>query len=303
MVRLLSRLPDKGGLSVLAYHRVLPAPDPLRPGEPTVQQFEARMRWVASAFNVLPLLDAVRALRNGWLPPRALSITFDDGYADNHDLALPVLRKLGLPATFFIATGYLDGGCMFNDTVIEALRAAPGPALDLEDLGFGLTALGSDEERRQAVGRILEELIYEVPRERAEVAVEIAKRVGIDPPARLMMTAKQVRALNDAGMAIGAHTVTHPILAQISLDGARKEIVESKVYLEQITGAPIRLFAYPNGRRGAITTASTPRLQKASVSRPPSPPPGVPYVLAVTVIRSRASHRGIRRTGASDCGL
>ncbi len=133
--RLISHLPDQR-LSVLVYHRVLSAPDPLRPGEPTVEEFEARMRWLASNYNVMPLIEAVRGVRANRLPKRALSITFDDGYADNHDLALPVLRKLGLPATFFVTTGYLDGGCMFNDVVIEAVRRAR-TELDLRDLGFG----------------------------------------------------------------------------------------------------------------------------------------------------------------------
>src|SRR5688500_12522334 len=80
-------------LSVLAYHRVLSAHDPMRPGEPTLAEFEARMRWVAANFDVLSLIDAVRGLREGRLPRRALCITFDDGYADNHELALPVLRR------------------------------------------------------------------------------------------------------------------------------------------------------------------------------------------------------------------
>ena len=247
--RLMFHLPDQR-LSVLAYHRVLPAPDPLRAGDPTVQQFEARMRWVASTYNVLPLLDAVRALHDNRLPPRALCITFDDGYADNHDLALPVLRKLGVPATFFVTTGYLEGACMFNDAVIEAVRAAPGPTLDLRDLGFGLAAVGTDQERGQTVGRILAQLKYELPRQRHEIALAIAKRAGTAPPNGLMMNAEQVRALHDAGMEIGAHTVTHPILARISLERAREEMAGSRADLERITGARVRLFAYPNGSPG-----------------------------------------------------
>src|SRR5262245_19841153 len=114
MLQFLLRLARTPRLSVLAYHRVLPAPDPLRPSEPTAAEFEQRMRWVKANFNVLPLTEAVGALREGRLPERALSITFDDGYADNHDIELPILARLGLPATFFVATGFLDGGCMFN---------------------------------------------------------------------------------------------------------------------------------------------------------------------------------------------
>jgi peptidoglycan/xylan/chitin deacetylase (PgdA/CDA1 family) len=206
------------------------------------------MRWVAANFDVLPLPDAVRALREDRLPKRALSITFDDGYADNHDLALPVLRRLGISATFFIATGYLDGGCMFNDIVIESVRAAPGPELDLEDLRLGRHPLGSDEERVRAIARILDRLKRWHPDSRHAVACQLAERAGATVPTDLMMTSGMVRALATAGMAIGAHTVTHPILAQIELDEARAEISDSRRRLEEITGAPVRLFAYPNGK-------------------------------------------------------
>ena len=119
LLQVLLRLARTPRLSVLAYHRVLPAHDPLFPGEPSAAEFEQRMRWVQANFDVLALGEAVRALREHRLPRRALSITFDDGYADNYTVALPILRRLGLPATFFVATGFLDGGCMFNLSLIH----------------------------------------------------------------------------------------------------------------------------------------------------------------------------------------
>src|SRR4051795_4885760 len=142
-------------LSVLAYHRVLAERDPLLAGEPSAAEFEHRMRWVKTNFEVVLLGEAVRALREGRLPPRSLCITFDDGYADNYRIALPILRRLGLRATFFVATGFLDGGCMFNDVVIEAVRHAQCAELNLTDLGLGQHRLGSDEARVGAIDRIL----------------------------------------------------------------------------------------------------------------------------------------------------
>jgi len=234
-------------LSVLAYHRVLAQRDPLLPGEPTAEAFEARMRWVAANFDVLPLLDAVRALREDRLPRRALSITFDDGYADNCENALTILRRLGLPATFFVASGFLDGGCMFNDVVIESLRQARGPRLELDDLGLGRHPVDDDAHRSRAIDRILLRLKYFEPDRRTRAALDIAQRAGARVPTRLMMRSEQVRSLAAAGMAIGAHTVTHPILAEIPLHRAREEMAAGRARLEEITGAPVRLFAYPNG--------------------------------------------------------
>jgi peptidoglycan/xylan/chitin deacetylase (PgdA/CDA1 family) len=206
------------------------------------------MRWVASNFEVLSLLDAVRALREHRLPRRALSITFDDGYADNHDLALPVLRRLGLPATFFVATGFLDGGCMFNDVVIEAVRQASRGEVVLDDLGLGRHPVGSDEERLRAIDRILARLKYFEPASRAAVAREIALRAGARLPTDLMMTSEQIRSLHAAGMSLGGHTANHPILAAISLEQAREDMAAGRAQLEAIIGAPVKLFAYPNGR-------------------------------------------------------
>lgn len=247
-MNLLLDLAPERSLSVLAYHRVLAKADPLLPGEPTTEQFEARMRWVADNFNILPLRDALGALREDRLPRRALSITFDDGYADNDENALPILRRLKLPATFFIASGFLDGGCMFNDIVIEAVRRAASPTLELDDLGLGSHPIGSNELRRDAIDRILARLKYFQPERRKQAALQITQRAGASVPTHLMMSSAQVRSLAGAGMEIGAHTVTHPILAEIPLEHAREEMAAGRARLEQITGAPVRLFAYPNGK-------------------------------------------------------
>jgi peptidoglycan/xylan/chitin deacetylase (PgdA/CDA1 family) len=120
-LRLLSPGGARGRLSILIFHRVLAAPDPLFPAELDLRSFEERMRWIRGWFSVLPLDDAVVALARGTLPDRALAITFDDGYADNVTVALPILLRLRLHATFFIASAYLDGGTMWNDRVIDAV--------------------------------------------------------------------------------------------------------------------------------------------------------------------------------------
>jgi peptidoglycan/xylan/chitin deacetylase (PgdA/CDA1 family) len=247
-VQLLLRLSATSRLSVLGYHRVLADHDPLLPGEPTAAEFEDRMCWVKANFNVLPLTAAVQALRENRLPKRALALTFDDGYADNYRLALPILQRLGLPASFFIATGFLNGGCMFNDIVIEAVRRAPGTELELADLTLGRYPLGCQEQRSRTIDRILARLKYFKPEHREDVALEIAKRAGARVPTDLMMSSDQVRALHAAGMTVGAHTVTHPILAEISQQRAREEMAAGRARLEQIIGAPVRLFAYPNGK-------------------------------------------------------
>jgi peptidoglycan/xylan/chitin deacetylase (PgdA/CDA1 family) len=253
MLKTLLRLASPGGaragLSVLIFHRVLAAPDPLRPNEPTVAMFEQRLRWLHRHCNVMPLAAAVAALREGTLPERAAAITFDDGYADNHRLAAPALARWGLPATVFVATGFLDGGRMFNDTVIEAVRAAPGARLDLDDLGLGVHALAGAAARRAAIGHILGLIRARPPAAREALAEAVRAACRAAPP-DLMMRSQDVRALAALGFGIGAHTVTHPILAATDAHTARREIADGRAALEALIDAPVTVFAYPNGRPG-----------------------------------------------------
>lgn len=251
LLGLMSPAGARARLSVLIFHRVLRAPDPLLPGELHAERFDAVCAWLAHWFNVLPLDQAARRLRDGTLPARAAAITFDDGYADNHDIALPILQRHGLVATFFVATGFLDGGRMWNDSVIESVRRTGAAALDLRALGLaGVDDIVLDglAARQAAIPRLLGALKYlEPPRREAAVAA-VAAAACAELPNDLMMTAAQVRGLHRAGMQVGAHTVSHPILARLSPQAAHREVLQSKQALESILGAPVPLFAYPNGK-------------------------------------------------------
>jgi peptidoglycan/xylan/chitin deacetylase (PgdA/CDA1 family) len=233
-------------LLVLIYHRVLPTRDPLLPDEPDAADFSAQMDLIGRNFRLLPLREAVQRLRSGDLPARSVSITFDDGYANNCEVALPILKARGIPATVFVAPGFLSGGRMFNDTVVEAVRRAPAE-LDLTREGFGRHALPDDAARVRAIAAILPVLKYLPQAERLRRAAAVAERVGAGLPDDLMMTEDQVRRLHHEGIEIGAHTMNHPILANADEVTARREIVESKGRLEEMIGAKVSSFAYPNG--------------------------------------------------------
>ena len=241
---------EKARLSVLIFHRVLPEPDPLFPDEMHASRFHEVCGWLKSWFNVLPLDQAVAHLKAGTLPARAACITFDDGYADNHHVALPILQRHGLTATFFIATGFLDGGRMWNDTIIESIRACTVPVLDLSSLGLGRHVLGSIDDRRAAIVALIDQVKYRPSEERITLTEQIAHLAQVQPPHDLMMTSPEVKAMRQAGMQIGAHTVSHPILARLTDEQARQEIAGSKTFLEQLLGERVGLFAYPNGKPG-----------------------------------------------------
>ncbi len=240
----------RGRLSTLIFHRVLERPDPLFPEEVDAERFDRICAWIASWFNTLPLDDAVRRMSRGALPERALAITFDDGYADNHDVAMPILKRHGLCATFFVATGYLDGGRMWNDSVIEALRRTPHARLDLGlvDPSLGEVALDGDAQRRATIDAVIRAIKYLPEEQRAARVDRLVERCACTLPDTLMMSEQQVRSLHRSGMQIGPHTVSHPILARLPDDRAREEIFASRQALRDIVGAPMPLFAYPNGK-------------------------------------------------------
>ena len=243
-------LASRDRLSILIFHRVLRKPDPMLPSEPCAEQFELLLRHLKARFTVLPLSEAVRHLYTGTLPASAMAITFDDGYADNLAVAAPILRRHGIPATVFIATGYLDGGCMWNDLVIEVFRSTDRSELDLTVFGLGVHALGSASDRRAAIDRVLSALKY-LPREQCNRrAHDILHAAAVAPPAGLMLTPDSVRSLKEWGFEVGAHTVSHPILANTPTDDAWREIRESKRELEQLLGQAVSVFAYPNGKPG-----------------------------------------------------
>ncbi len=275
---LLSPPGERAKLSILIYHRVLRQPDELFPLEVDAARFEAQMLAVRKLFHVLPLSEAVFRLKDGCLPARSACITFDDGYADNVEVAFPILQRLQIPATFFVADGFLDGGIMFNDRIMEMIRNIRIPLLDLTSLGMDRLPLTSLEQKRAAIAYLLSRLKYASLEKREEWLIEIERIAGTVPAAHLMMRSQQVRELFDAGMEIGGHTVNHPILASIDMASSESEILRNKERLEKITNHPVKLFAYPNGKPQTDYNAEHVALiEKLGFDAAVSTRPGVSY--------------------------
>ncbi|MFL6675151.1 MAG: polysaccharide deacetylase family protein [Massilia sp.] len=237
-------------MCVVNYHRILERPDPMLESEPDVATFRWQMALLAECFNVMPLYDAVQALHGAGVPPRTVCITFDDGYRSVHDLALPVLREFGLPATVFVTSGHVGQGNMWNDRIIKAVQSLPAGELDLTAAGLETYPLQTFEERKLSLGRLTEASKYLPPAARSGLVERLEALVGSGHGHGLMLTPEMVIELDRSGIEIGAHTVTHPILTSLDDDSARIEIDAGKAQLEALIGKPVRLFAYPNGKAG-----------------------------------------------------
>lgn len=242
---------DANRLSIFIYHRVLPAPDPLFPGEVDAAQFDAQVAWITRWFTVLPLAEAVQRMQHGSLPRGTAAITFDDGYADNLQLAEPVLRRHGACATLFVATGFLDGGIMWNDRVIEAVRRTRQLALSLPDLLPQPLPLADLDQRRAAISQLIGRIKYLPMDERDRAVADVVRAAAVAVPDDLMLTSEDLRRWHAAGQQVGAHTVNHPILAQLSDAAAWDEISRGRDALQSLLDSRIGLFAYPNGRPGS----------------------------------------------------
>jgi peptidoglycan/xylan/chitin deacetylase (PgdA/CDA1 family) len=246
--RVVARLRANAGIPILSFHRVNDERDPFFPSMPTAM-FAARMQHIARNYLVLSLDEVAERLGRGRMPRNALALTFDDGYRDFFTHAAPILARFGLPATVFLATGFIGTTEMaWYDGLATAVKTGRRDALELAS-GETLPLL-SAAQRLVALRELLRRL-KGLPDEDRQAAIEDLVR-RLDPvetgrPKRLMLTWDEVVALKGLGFSIGAHTVSHPILARMTAEVAWREIHGSKVAIERILGTPVRTFAYPNG--------------------------------------------------------
>jgi peptidoglycan/xylan/chitin deacetylase (PgdA/CDA1 family) len=236
---------------ILRYHAITDgadvdyaAPDICLP----VEALRLQMAFVKRAYRPVDLDTLVEAMHEGRpLPPRALAVTFDDGYADNFHLAFPVLRALGVPATVFVATGGLDDGEPFWVAAVRVLVLRARDAVEVP--GMEPMTVPSAGDRGAVVKAVVRSLVPLDGEERRARLSAAAARAGIDLRASLrgtMMTRAQVRELHAAGWTIGAHTVSHGNVALMPAADAEREIAGSRDTLAAATGSPVVHFCYPN---------------------------------------------------------
>jgi len=214
---------------VLIFHRITPAAAP--PGlVPSIPQplFRRMLEALLEAGDVVPLEALLRPATDSRRPRFAL--TFDDDWMSHHEGALPILRSLGLTATFFLSGRALHGlGPLWFER-LDSLIASAGiraaarrvgvPAADADQLAL---ACESDVELQQRVDRMSD---AGVPR----------------------LGRAEIRALSDAGMTIGFHTLEHRVLPLLGSAVLEDALARGRAELEEAARAPTRVFAYPHGR-------------------------------------------------------
>ena len=266
---------------ILVYHRI--AEEPIDFWRLTVSpvNFEDHLEVLRRTRHPLPLSMFVSNLLNGTLRPDAIAVTFDDGYADNLLAGKPRLADADLPATVFLATGYIGSAEAFWwDELSRLILLGGGPQrFDLTlsretilvDFGSelpanknGTTPFASLEKRRAALS-ILRQALRLLDQEQRRIVMSELRTIFGNPDFRAdlgrAMTGAEVEELTADGLVtIGAHTVTHPVLPALTVPACAREITESKLACEALIGAPVTSFAYPYGE---FDSASINEVKKA----------------------------------------
>jgi peptidoglycan/xylan/chitin deacetylase (PgdA/CDA1 family) len=266
---------------VLLYHRVAgPRRDPQTLDVPA-GRFDTQLAALARSSAPIPLDEFEARRRAGTLPPRAVAVTFDDGYADNLLAAAPILARHRVPATVFVTAGMVDANREFWWDDAERIAFAPGP------LGANVPQLDEPwSEADGAAGALdgahdrwtLLDRVDPTPRHRLYRAMCAALHAlsatardarlaawrawaGIPEAARAshrVLTLEELRALaGSSGITIGAHTMTHPVLARLAPLEQHRELEESRLWLSRALGRPVDAAAYPFGTRAEVSRETT----------------------------------------------
>lgn len=235
---------------ILEYHEVCGSPEGEREGIVSAQRLEAHLRFLAPHHEVVTVAEAARRLGSGalghGLGRDLLVLTFDDGYRGNYEHAWPVLRRLGMVGTVYLASGFLDGEPLWFDTVRRSLQALAGRELALpastQDVlrsALGEWPIAAD----QVVGR----LKYAPVDTRLEAVHALAELELERTPAAEPMSWEEATEMIEQGAEMGAHTVTHPILSRLDARRQEEEIARSRRRIARATGHEPTTFAMPNG--------------------------------------------------------
>lgn len=265
----------KHHLTVLAYHRIAeyakPGIDTYLPNiSATPTAFAQQMDYLQKYFNVISLTDLMAWYDTGaLLPPNPALITFDDGYRDNFECALPILKERNMPAVIFLATNFIEQGEPFHWDIAAycfyhtRLQHARLPVL-------GIQHWSTIESRWAIMARWLSVLKQISDAEKSKAVAQLPEVLDIEAPAsafaNLSLTWDQVRTLLDNGIEMGAHTKSHPILTRVSLAEAKCEISGAKAKIEQETERRVRSFAYPNGSSHDFSASLHQVVQDAGIS-------------------------------------
>lgn len=245
---------------ILRYHSISDSRDqnfryvtPSIAVSPTV--FEKHIVFLSSHYTILAL-DDVAAWINGAISLRRQSIviTFDDGYGDNYRYAYPILKKYGATATFYVATDAIGNAYpLWTSELRDIVYRARQRHVTLDSIGSPRIDLSDEAAKKQTIQTIARIMRCSDKKARGEIVREMREKLTGEKNGFLhdvMMNWDELREMKQGGMCIGSHTMSHPLLTEISQEEAATEIADSKAKIEEELDAPVVHLSYPNPGEG-----------------------------------------------------
>jgi peptidoglycan/xylan/chitin deacetylase (PgdA/CDA1 family) len=248
-------------LTAITYHSTVPAIGAetlYDAGAPDVtpEALDRHLRYLKSQFHVVSTADVLGALEGRPLPPRALLLTFDDGYRDNHDVVLPILQQHGVRAVFYVATSFVEERRLFWwDRINYTIKSCKLPLIELEYPEKERWHLASTSAKSASIRRALRIVKTHHGLDLQRFLDHLASAAGVDLDRDTerglaedrIMTWDHVRALRAAGMDVQSHTHTHRVLHTLTPEALARELGESRRILEEVLGEPVLSVSYPVG--------------------------------------------------------
>lgn len=243
---------------ILLYHRVTDLKNDPQLLSVSPENFYQQVELLKKKYALLEIAEFTDLVcRRKKIPKYAVVISFDDGYADNCQEALPILESLNGQALFYITTSNIDTPFeLWWDTLERIFLQGAGlpPMLELGHPGRQIRLRTvSENDRRESYTRCHLFLKYTRPAERNEIIDTLLLQAGLGregrPTHRLMTTAELVKMGNSPSAVIGAHTHNHPVLSLLSYAEQAEEITRSRLILETMLNRKIEHFSYPYGMK------------------------------------------------------
>jgi len=252
----LMRMINRRRALILTYHRFSdPSAGNGLDGRTTAQAFSEQLEYLKRNYRIVRLSDLVESLsQNNPLPQSLAAVTIDDGYRDSYEIAYPLLRRHGVPATVYVVTEFVEGRTwLWTDKMRFIANHALAQELNTMIEGKRLCLTLAGRESRHSAAELVNLALKEIDDDvKNELINNIAGLLGVElpntPPAEYAaISPQQALEMDQNGVEIGSHTLTHPILTRVSDDRLHREVRDSRTHLESLLKHPVKHFCYPNG--------------------------------------------------------
>ncbi|SFR40276.1 Polysaccharide deacetylase [Marinobacter gudaonensis] len=280
---------------ILMYHRFSKFP---AKGHVSSEVFENQVAFIAKHYNPMTVSELVAALYEGeGTPKHAVAITVDDGYRDFYEVAWPILKRHGVPATFYVTTGFVDQRLWLWPDQLRWLleKSAPNGGY-IKFNGRNVLTSGDSGELEKLFGELVQHLLTLPDAKKHEFIENLSASWDVDlpeqsPEAFQAATWKQLEEMQDGGIEIGGHTVTHPSLGRVDSEQAEMEISGCYQEINDHLGWAPRSFCYPNGTPSDFVGAHVPIIKRVGFSG---------AVVAYADAQGQAQRYALRRHSGSD---